>query len=131
MNTTDVSALARHLFETQGAKAIAQAAQQPYRPVRGAQHQEGSLATADGQIGDAGQQPPGEARSAAGRGHDKIDAAPSGGLIDLAVHTVPLDEQRFHGHAVRVDLGNEMVIGLVKPPQFLAPHPGIAESARR
>lgn len=27
MNTADVSALARHLFETQGAKAIAQAAQ--------------------------------------------------------------------------------------------------------
>ena len=26
MNTTDVSALARHLFETQGAKAIAEAA---------------------------------------------------------------------------------------------------------
>jgi hypothetical protein len=27
MNTTDISALARHLFETQGAKAIADAAQ--------------------------------------------------------------------------------------------------------
>ena len=27
MNTTDISALARHLFETQGAKAIAEAAQ--------------------------------------------------------------------------------------------------------
>ena len=27
MNATDVSALARHLFETQGAKAIAEAAQ--------------------------------------------------------------------------------------------------------
>jgi hypothetical protein len=27
MNTTDVSALARHLFETQGTKAIAEAAQ--------------------------------------------------------------------------------------------------------
>lgn len=27
MNTTDISALARHLFETQGAKAIAAAAQ--------------------------------------------------------------------------------------------------------
>jgi hypothetical protein len=27
MNTTDVSAIARHLFETQGAKAIAEAAQ--------------------------------------------------------------------------------------------------------
>lgn len=27
MNTTDVSAVARHLFETQGAKAIAEAAQ--------------------------------------------------------------------------------------------------------
>lgn len=27
MNTTDISALARHLFETRGAKAIAEAAQ--------------------------------------------------------------------------------------------------------
>ena len=27
MNTTDVTALARHLYETQGAKAIAEAAQ--------------------------------------------------------------------------------------------------------
>jgi hypothetical protein len=27
MNATDISALARHLFETQGAKAIAEAAQ--------------------------------------------------------------------------------------------------------
>jgi hypothetical protein len=27
MNTTDVSSVARHLFETQGAKAIAEAAQ--------------------------------------------------------------------------------------------------------
>ena len=27
MNTSDISSLARHLFETQGAKAIAQAAQ--------------------------------------------------------------------------------------------------------
>jgi hypothetical protein len=27
MNTSDISALARHLFETQGAKAIAEAAQ--------------------------------------------------------------------------------------------------------
>ena len=27
MNTADISALARHLFETQGAKAIAEAAQ--------------------------------------------------------------------------------------------------------
>lgn len=31
MNTTDISALARHLFETQGARAIAEAAQQAAR----------------------------------------------------------------------------------------------------
>ena len=31
MNTTDISALARHLFETQGAKAIAEAAQNAAR----------------------------------------------------------------------------------------------------
>lgn len=31
MNTTDISALARHLFETHGAKAIAEAAQKAAR----------------------------------------------------------------------------------------------------
>jgi hypothetical protein len=31
MNATNVSAIARHLFETQGAKAIAEAAQKAHR----------------------------------------------------------------------------------------------------
>lgn len=31
MDTTDISAIARHLFETQGAKAIAEAARQAER----------------------------------------------------------------------------------------------------